>query len=148
VRTIKTGEALAAGSYAFTWNGRNDLGAFVPRGTYRAIVAATNGSQGASQSAGVVADAFRITVSDTSPARRQRITVTAATAETLGAAPRVTIYQPGIARYSVAMTRVAAGVYRVSITLKSSSTGRLRVLVAGRDGAGRAQNSSLYLPLH
>jgi flagellar hook assembly protein FlgD len=148
VRTIKTLEALAAGLYAFTWNGRNDLGAFVPRGTYRAIVAATNGSQGASQSAGVVADAFRITVSDTSPARRQRITVTAATAEALGAAPRVTIYQPGIARYSVAMTRVAAGVYRVSITLKSSSTGRLRVLVAGRDGAGRAQNSSLYLPLH
>jgi hypothetical protein len=39
-------------------------------------------------------------------------------------------------------------VYRVSITLKSSSTGRLRVLVSGTDAAGHYQNSSLYLPLH
>jgi flagellar hook assembly protein FlgD len=148
VRTIKTGEALAAGSYAFTWNGRNDLGAFVGRGTYRAVVAATNGSQASSQSVAVLADAFKIGVSDSTPGRRQRITVTATSAESLSGAPLVTIYQPGISRYSVTTTRVAAGVYRVSITLKSSSTGRLRVLVSGRDAAGHYQNSSLYLPLH
>jgi len=148
VRTIKTAEALAAGSYAFAWNGRNDQGAFVSRGTYRAVVAATNGSQGASQSVAVLADAFRIGVSDTTPGRRQRITITATSAESLSGAPLVTIYQPGISRYSVTTTRVAAGVYRVSITLKSSSTGRLRVLVSARDAAGHAQNSSLYLPLH
>ena len=148
VRTIKTGEALAAGTHAFAWNGRNDQGAFVSRGTYRAVVAATNGSQGSSQSVAVLADAFRIGVSDTTPGRRQRITITATTAESLSGAPLVTIYQPGISRYSVRTTRVAAGVYRVSITLKSSSTGRLRVLVSGRDAAGHVQNSSLYLPLH
>jgi hypothetical protein len=148
VRTIKTGEALAAGSYAFAWNGRNDLGAFVSRGAYRAVVAATNGSQGSSQSVAVLADAFKIGVSDTTPGRRQRITVTATSAESLSGAPLVTIYQPGISRYSVTTRRVAAGVYRVTITLKSSSTGRLRVLVSGRDAAGRYQNASLYLPLH
>jgi gliding motility-associated-like protein len=148
VKTINSGEALAAGSYAFAWNGRNDLGAFVPRGTYRAVVAATNGSQSSSQSVAVLADAFKIGVSDTTPGRRQRITVTATSAESLSGAPRVTIYQPGISRYSVTTTRIAAGVYRVSITLKSSSTGRLRVLVSGTDAAGHYQNSSLYLPLH
>ena len=148
VRTIKTGEALAAGTYAFAWNGRNDQGAFVSRGTYRAVVAATNGSQGSSQSVAVLADAFRIGVSDTTPGRRQRITITATSAESLSGAPLVTIYQPGISRYSVTTRRVAAGVYRVTITLKSSSTGRLRVLVSGRDAAGHVQNSSLYLPLH
>jgi len=121
---------------------------FVPRGTYRAVVTATNGSQGSSQSVAVLADAFKIGVSDTTPGRRQRITVTATTAESLSGAPLVTIYQPGISRYSVRTTRVAAGVYRVSITLKSSSTGRIRVLVSGRDAAGQSQNSSLYLPLH
>jgi hypothetical protein len=148
VRTIKAGEALAAGAYAFAWNGRDDLGAFVPRGTYRAIVAATNGSQGSSQSVAVLADAFKIAVNDTTPGRRQRITVTATSAESLSGAPLVTIYQPGIGRYSVTTTRVSAGVYRVSITLKSSSPGRMRVLVSGRDAAGHSQNSSLYLQLH
>jgi hypothetical protein len=60
----------------------------------------------------------------------------------------VTIYQPGIGRHSVTPTRVSAGVYRVSITLRSSSPGRMRVLVSGRDAAGHSQNSSIYLPLH
>ena len=60
----------------------------------------------------------------------------------------MTIYQPGIGRYSVTTTRVSAGVYRVSITLKSSPPGRMRVLVSGRDASGHSQNSSLYLPLH
>jgi flagellar hook assembly protein FlgD len=148
VRTVKAAEALAAGSYAFAWNGRTDSGAFVPRGTYSAVVHATNGSQGSSQAIAVLADAFKIAVSDTTPARRQRITVTTTAAETLSSAPTVTIYQPGIGSYSVTMTRVSAGVYRAALTLKSSSTGRLRVLVTGRDAARHSQNSSLYLPLH
>jgi hypothetical protein len=148
VRTIKTGEALGAGAYAFAWNGRTDLGGFVPRGTYRALVTATNGSQGSSQSVAVLADAFKIGVSDTTPGRRQRITVTATTAESLSGAPLVTIYQPGIGRYSVTTTRISAGIYRVSITLKSGSTGRMRVLVSGKDASGHFQNASLYLPLH
>jgi flagellar hook assembly protein FlgD len=148
VRTIKTAEALAAGVHAFAWDGRTDLGTFVPRGTYRAVVSATNGSQGSSQSVAVLADAFKIAVSDATPGRRQRITVTATTAESLTGAPLVTIYQPGIGRYSITATRVSAGVYRVSIVLKSGSTGRMRVLVSGRDVSGHSQNSSLYLPLH
>ena len=148
VRTIKTGETLAAGAYGFAWDGRADLGAFAPRGTYRAVVTATNGSQGSSQSVAVLADAFKIGVSDTTPGRRQRITVTATSAESLAGAPLVTIYQPGVGRYSVTMTRASAGVYRSSITLTSGSTGRMRVLVSGRDTAGHSQNSSLYLPLH
>jgi flagellar hook assembly protein FlgD len=148
VRTIKSGEALVAGSYSFAWNGRNDSGAYVPRGTYRAIVHATDGSLATTQAVAVVADAFKIGVSDTTPARRQRITITATTAESLSTTPRVTIYQPGISRYTVTMTKVSAGVYKVTITLKSSRTGTLRILVSARDAASRSQASSSYLPLH
>jgi flagellar hook assembly protein FlgD len=148
VRTIKANEALAAGSFSFAWNGRNDAGAFVPRGTYRAIVAATNGSQGSNLAVAATADAFRIAANDTTPARRQRITVTATTAESLAGAPRLTIYQPGLARYSVAMTKVSPGVYRASVTLKGGHSGTLRLLVAGKDTRLRVQSSSLYLPLH
>jgi hypothetical protein len=148
VRTVKTAAALAAGSYAFTWNGRNDAGAFVARGSYRSVVHATNGTLEAVGRATTVADAFRVTSSDTTPARKQRITVTATSAESLAKAPVLRVYQPGIASWTAAMTKVSTGVYRVTVTLKSSSTGTLRLKVAGYDSGGRAQGSSLYLPLH
>ena len=62
VRTIKTSELLAAGSYAFTWDGRNDAGAYVPRGTYRSQVVAVDPVTTQTQTVAVVADAFRIVV--------------------------------------------------------------------------------------
>ena len=148
VRTIKTDEALVAGTYLFAWNGRNDLGAFVPRGTYRAVVRASNGPQGSSQSVSVLADAFKINASDTTPGRRQRITITATSAEALSTTPRVTIYQPGISGYSTTMTKVSTGVYRLTITLKSSSTGTLRIVVSGKDTKAHSQSSTKLLPLH
>lgn len=148
VRTVKVAEALAAGPYAFSWNGRNDAGAFVPRGTYRSVVRATDGSLAATQSVSVVADAFRITVSDTTPGRRQRITVTALSAEGLKAAPKLRIYQPGATAWSVTMTKVGTRLYRATVTLKSSRTGSLRLRVAGYDSGGTLQSSNLYLPLH
>jgi flagellar hook assembly protein FlgD len=148
VRTIKTGEALAAGSHAFTWDGRGDAGSFVPRGTYRTIVTATDGTYAATQKATVVADAFKIAVSDSTPARRQRLTVTATSAEALDTAPRLRVYQPGIAAWSVTMRKVSSGVYRATVTLRSSRTGTLKLRVSALDGGGRAQASYRYLALH
>ncbi len=148
VRTIKAGEALAAGAYAFTWNGRNDAGAMVPRGTYRTVVTATDGTYSATQKATVVADAFRIVVSDSTPGRRQRITVTATSAETLDRTPRLRVYQPGIAAWSVTMRKIDTRVYRITVTLKSSKTGTLKLRVSALDDGGRAQASYRYLPLH
>jgi flagellar hook assembly protein FlgD len=148
VRTIKTEEALAAGPYAFTWDGRNDAGAMVPRGTYRTVVSATDGTHAATQKATVVADAFRIVVSDSTPRRGQRVTVTATSAETLDRTPRLRIYQPGRAAWSVTMRKIGTRVYRITVTLKSSKTGTLKLRVSAPDDGGRSQASSLYLPLH
>ncbi len=148
VRTIRTGEALDAGTQVFRWNGRNDAGAMAPRGTYRSVVSATNGTLAATQTLPVVADAFRITVSDVTPRRGQRLTVTATSAETLDAAPRLRVYQPGIASWSVAMKKIDTRVYRVTITLRSSHTGSMRLRVSAADDAGRPQASYLSLPLH
>ena len=148
VRTIRTGEALAAGPYTFTWNGRDDAGVMVPRGTYRTVVSATDGTYAATQSATVVADAFRISVSDTTPGRRQRVTVTATSAEALDRTPRLRIYQPGIGAWSVTMRKIDTRVYRVTVTLRSSKTGTLKLRVSAPDDGGRAQASYRYLPLH
>ena len=148
VRTIKTNEALAAGSYAFTWNGRNDAGAYVPRGTYRSTVVATDGTISITQRVAVMAEAFRISSSDTTPGRRQSITVRATTAEPLRAAPRLSVFQPGLAGWSVAMKLSSSGTYAAVITLRPSSTGTVRLKVSALDAGGRLQVSYLVLPLH
>lgn len=149
VRTIKAGESLVAGRYGFTWNGRDNAGRYVARGWYRAQVTATDGLATLRlSSASVLADAFRFAVSDTTPGRGQRITVTVYSAEGLRSAPRLTVVQPRIAAWSVSMVRVSSGVYRATITLRKSSTGTLRLKVSAPDTAGRSQYSNLYLPLH
>jgi flagellar hook assembly protein FlgD len=147
VRTIRSGEELPAGTHTFAWNGRNDAGAYVPVGTYRQHLNATNGVQGTTMASSVLADAFRIAVSDTTPARRQKITITVTSAENLSANPRISIYQPGITVYHVSTYKVSTRVYRVTITLKSSSTGTLKIRAKGIDPAGKVQYSYLKLPL-
>jgi flagellar hook assembly protein FlgD len=148
VRTVDSSQALGAGTYAFSWNGRADSGSYVPRGTYRAVVQATNGTQVATQSVSVLVDAFRIAVSDATPARGQRLTVTVTSTETLGANPRVAVYQPGIRVWRATAVKVSGHVYRVTIRLRSSATGTLRLRVYGKDKHGARQATNRYLTLH
>lgn len=148
VRTLKTGAALASGSYAFTWNGKDDSGAYVARGSYRSVVHATDGTLEATQRVTTVADAFKVTSSDTTPARKQRITITATSAESLSTTPVLRIYEPGISSWTAKMTKVKTGVYRVTVTLKSSKTGTVKLKVTAYDTNHLAQGSSLSLPLH
>ena len=148
VRTILAGQALEAGPQAFAWDGRNDAGAFVARGLYTVIVEATAGDLAVSQRTTVRADAFRIAASDTTPARGQRFTITVTSAEALAAAPRVAITQPGISTWTAATTNVSTGVYRVTLTLRASSAGTVRIKAYGTDSGHRAQFSVLALPLH
>ena len=148
VRTIMANQELGAGTRSFDWDGRDDAGVFVPRGAYTTVVRAADGDLGATQRVSVRADAFRVVASDGTPARRQRITVTITSAETLAAAPRLGVSQPGISAWSVATTRVSVGVYRATITLKWSSTGTLRLKAYGKDSGGRLQATTISLPLH
>jgi hypothetical protein len=93
-------------------------------------------------------DAFTVTPSDTTPARGQSITVTAKSAETLANAPTLWIAQPGIAAWSVRMTKVGTNTYRATIRLKSSGTGAVEFRVWGRDKNGAAQQTRAKFPLH
>ncbi len=148
VRTVAVDESLPAGSHAVAWDGRNDEGAFVPRGTYRSVVTATDGTYGATHQATVVADAFKISVSDATPARGQKLKVTVTSAETLSRLPKLRIYQPGARAWTVTMKKVAGKVYRVSVTLKGGEAGTMRLRVTGWDKAGSRQRSNRSLPIH
>ncbi len=148
VRTFRADEAMDAGTHKQSWDGRDDAGAFVPRGTYRTLVTATDGTLGASQSASVMTEAFRIKLSDTTPRRGQKITVTVTSPEILSAAPRVAFYQPGIGGWAVTAKRISTYSYRVTVTLRSSGTGTMRVKAYGWDSGGRKQLTNTYFPLH
>lgn len=148
VRTLVPPTPTGPGPMVVTWDGRNDLGALVARGTYRFRATATDGVLSDRQVKAVFADAFRIVPSDRTPARGQRITITATASETLVGSPRLTIRQPGRAAWGVSMTRIAAGVYRATIILKSGSRGTVRFVVSGTDTGGGRQSSTLSLPIH
>ncbi|HEY3071542.1 MAG TPA: FlgD immunoglobulin-like domain containing protein [Candidatus Limnocylindrales bacterium] len=141
--------ALAAGSYAFNWSGRNQAGAYVPRGVYTSTVEATNGVLASVTRASVRADAFKISSSDATPGRGQSLTFTATTAEPLNASPKLLVYQPGVTTRTVTMTRVSTTSYRVTVRLSSAgNAGTLKIRVNGYDAAGHFQWSAVTFPLH
>jgi flagellar hook assembly protein FlgD len=140
---------LATGTYSFFWSGRNQAGAYVPRGVYTSTVEATNGQLASTTRSSVRADAFKISTSDTTPGRGQSLTITATTAEALKANPKLLVYQPGVATRTIAMTKVSTTSYRITVRLSSAgSAGVLRFRANGYDAAGHFQWSAVTFPLH
>ena len=107
VRTVWTDRALAAGTYGWTWDGRDAAGGFLPRGAYTVRVTARSWVGTSIGSRAVLSDAFRVGLSATSVGAGQTLTVTMTTTETLKAAPVVVFTQPGLA--TVTRTATALG---------------------------------------
>ena len=147
--TRLSGSQRAAGSQYWTFNGRRPDGTMLPRGTYTSQVTATDGTLSATQSTSFVIDAFAIKPSDTTPGRGQTITVTVYSAESLKAAPTLYVYQPGVAAWTVRMTRSATNTYRATIRMKTGGgTGRFSLKAWGRDVKGGAQATTKVYTLH
>ncbi len=148
--TLLDGVALPAGPVTRVFDGKRADGTYLARGTYRSVVSvAGDGPVPISQYRTFKMRAFAPSASDATPARGQRITVSATSAESLSTTPRVYVYQPGKTTWSVAMTKVSTGKYKVALTVKTGGgTGEIRFQVKARDVDGRSQSSNLYLPLH
>lgn len=149
VRSAWTDRAMAAGAAQWAWDGRLVDGTWAPRGSYRFVVRAGNGTQSNTiASAWVVADAFRVTTSSATPTRGRAITVTAVTAETLSTIPVLVVRQPGVSTWTVRMTRVNASTWRAVITPKAAGTpGTISLTVSARDSAGGLNSRVVRLPL-
>ena len=136
--------ALAAGSYAWTWDGRLPGGAWAPSGAYRSRVVATDGTTTATQSARFVVGAFRVYLSDATPARGQLIAAKILSTERLPSNPRLTFTQPGRDPVTVTTTRTSTYGYRASFRLSTKgSAGELIIAVAGTDVGGGRNRSRL-----
>ena len=148
VKTIHDGTSLAAGGHRFSWNGRGEAGTYLPRGLYRAVVTATNGTLTSQLTTPFVQDAFKINASDTTPARGQAITVTIVSAEPLSKSPRLTVYEPGRSAWAVTFSLVSGRTYKATIRLHTGATGTLTLRASGYDASGDYDASLLKLPLH
>ena len=136
VRTVWTNRATAAGTYGWTWNGRNDDGGLVGRGTYEVRVTARSWVGTSVQIRRILVDAFRIAYSATSLSAGQVLTLTLTSTEALRSNPTVSLTQPGLAAVQRTATLVSTGVYRVSFTIAAGPAGTAGLRVEGRDLAG------------
>jgi flagellar hook assembly protein FlgD len=143
------GVILAAGTHAWSFDGRRSDGTMLPPGRYLSYVVARDGTLVAAQSVAFEADAFMVKPSDVTPGRGQSITITVTTAERLAANPRVTISQPGIRAWSVATTKLSSTTYRATLRLKTGGhSGTVTFKATGKDTGGAVQGTRRAFPLH
>jgi flagellar hook assembly protein FlgD len=142
IRTIWTNRTLAAGPHVWTWNGRNNAGALVDRGTYVVKVTATSAIGTTSLTRSVVADAFSTTVSSGAVAAGQTLTVTVATTEALRASPTIAFIQPGKAAVRKTAVSLGGGRYRASFVVVAGAAGTGSIVISARDTAGGLNTSS------
>jgi len=148
VRTAYADRAMPAGAASWNWSGKLPDGTYAKRGTYRLVVSATNGTQAATQTLSVFADAFRITTSVPSAVRGKAFTVTARTVEGLSTAPVLTIREPGLTARTVAMTKVSSTTWTARVTPKTTAApGTMTLTVKAKDTAGGTNSSVLKLAL-
>jgi hypothetical protein len=143
VRTFIHDSDRDAGAIDATWDGSASGGDPVPDGRYHAVVSATTELGTMRHRVRVWVGPFRIGLSDPTPRRGQRIRFTVRSTESLAAAPRLTIKQPGLVAYDRATSKSDKRTYRVWVTLKSGgSAGDLRITVTGRDTGGQKASYS------
>jgi flagellar hook assembly protein FlgD len=140
---------LPAGAQTWAFYGRTSDGTMLPRGRYSSFVTASDGTLSATQSVWFDSEAFRFALSDTTPARGQSIKVTVTSAETLSARPRMWIYQPGLARWSVLLTKTGTYTYKATIRMKSAGrSGTVSLKVKGYDTKGGTQSTTVSYRIH
>jgi len=141
VRTVYRDRSLAAGTYGWTWNGRNAAGQYVARGSYTLRLTATSTVGTTVVSQKVLADAFRTVLSASTRSSGQKLTVTVAPVEPVRGAPRISLTQDGAAAVTKTGTLLSSGEYRVTFTIAAGGQGTARISVVGTDTSGGTNRS-------
>ena len=140
--------ALGAGSQSWVFNGRRDNGSMLTPGIYTSTVSASSGAVTISQARPFEMNAFSIRPSIGGLRRGSRLTVAVTSAERLSTATRLYVYEPGLAVWSVPMTKVDSLRSKATITLKrGGAAGLVRFKVVARDYDGRVQYTNRSFPL-
>lgn len=138
----------AKGGHEWAWGGRATSGTFVPSGSYDVVITATTSTGTMRVERTVYVGAYRISVSDPTPGRGQRLRIRVDATERQRGVPTVVVTQPGGERRFRAR-RDRHGEYVVTVRLREGGeAGTLRITVVGRDDRGNRETQARELPLH
>lgn len=146
VRSLVTEELLEVGAQSVRWDGRDELGNYVPDGTYTAIVTATTDAGSYSHRLSLRVMPFDVTAPVWSGPAGTKVTFTIKSAEPLTGWPRIEIRQPGLPMYTGYPIRYSTKEFRVTVTFKSGGLpGPVKMKVMGTDtGGGKQQKTYLF----
>ncbi len=136
VRTAWSGRRLRSGSVGWVWDGKDGARAFVPAGTYLAVLTARTSLGTVTLRRPILADAFATTLSAAILKAGQTLTVSFQTTEPLRGRPSVTFDQAGLRPVTRSATLVAPGRYRIAFKVAASGVGTATIRIAGRDTSG------------
>ena len=136
VRTAWYGWGRAAGSYAWTWDGRDDQGRHVPEGWYKVQLVAYRDGLTQILERRLVSRAFAIYPSASTLRPGDLLTVLARSAEPLRSPPMATFGQSGLAPRTATMVLQPDGRWKGSFVVASGGTGPATITVAGTDSRG------------
>ena len=149
VFTHLASQPMSAGNLAWSWGGMNSSGSPVANGAYRAVVSATDADGTVQYVRNVYVGPYRLRISDSTPARGQRVKVSVYSTEPQKGAPALTITQPGLAAYTLNMARVSDTHARLFLTLKrGGNAGTVTFQITGTDTGGQVESQTVTLNLH
>jgi flagellar hook assembly protein FlgD len=148
VVTHASGKSMAKGRHAWSWDGRDRKGRFVKSGDYQAVISVRTSAGTVRMTRKIHVGAFRISTSDSTPKRGQKIRIRVYSTEPLKSAPRIRVSQPGQHDRVLGTKRVGSA-YMATITLRrSGKAGSLRIAALGTDKGGSRQSFTQVLHLH
>lgn len=148
VRTLLADQLLDAGPQNTTWDGRDELGNYVPDGVYTAIVTATTDAGSYSHRLTLRAMPFDMTAPVWSGPAGTTVTFTINSAEALTGWPRIEIRQKGVPMYTGYPLRWSAKKFTFTVTFKSGgSPGPVKIKLIGTDTGGGRQERTYFFDL-
>jgi hypothetical protein len=136
-------QAEPVGRVTWSWDGKDDTGAYVPDGAYFMRVTAMTAQGSYSQEVRVYVAPFKITTSSWTATAGQSIKMTILTAEPQASWPKMTVTQPGVPKYSVNLRMYSSTKFTATITFKSGGTpGPVTIKIIGTDTRGGVDTRS------
>ena len=137
VRTAMNNEAHDIGPVSWVWDGMDNAGYPAANGLYWMVVTADTAAGAYSHKIQVRVMPFKVTANTWTATAGTKITWTINTAEPQTGWPKLSIKQPGLAKYSVNLTKWSSTLYKTSFTLKSGGTlGQVKLTLVGTDTGG------------
>jgi hypothetical protein len=143
IRARYRDERVEPGQLSWTWDGTDADGRPVPDGTYSVIIGATTDVGTQRYVSTVHVGPAQWTLSDETPRRGERLTITVRSTEPLERRPTLEVAQPGIGTYRLTMRRLSP--WRSTVTFRVHDRGRagaMRIALVARDAAGQTERWS------